>query len=222
MTEVKKLVRFLIPGSFNPITIAHLRMIELARDYVTRNLNMEFESAVLSPVGDSYGEKKNLQPANLRVEMCRQAVQDIDWITIDDYESKQSVWYRTLETLQRQKEIADQADPVPQVMLVCGADLIQSFSKPGLWHKEHLDMIMRDYGILVITRKGADQFMDHVPDDCEFKWSGIHKVEEWIPNDISSTKIRFGIKNGLSVRHLVPDRVLQFIQERKLYETEPE
>ena len=39
----------------------------------------------------------------------------MDWITVDDYESKQSVWFRTLETLQRQKEIADEEEVVPQV-----------------------------------------------------------------------------------------------------------
>ena len=81
---------------------------------------------------------------------------------------------------------------------------------------------MRDYGILVVTRRGSESFLDHVPDDCEFKSTGIHTIEEWVPNEISSTKVRYGIKNGLSVRHLIPDPVLLFIQERKLYETEPE
>ena len=219
----RRLVRLLLPGSFNPITIAHLRMIELARDFLTRSLNLELEKAVLSPVGDSYGEKKNLQPANLRVEMCRLATQDMDWIDVDDWESQQPTWVRSLEVLQRQKELAlQQEPPVQRVMLLCGADVITSFSKPGLWSKEHIESILRDFGVLVVTRKGAESFTQHVPPECEQVIGGLHRVEEWIPNEISSTKIRFGIKNGFSVRHLTPTPVLQFIQDRKLYETEPE
>lgn len=219
------LVRFLMPGSFNPITLAHLRMLELAKDFVNKDPHLELEKGVLSPVGNSYGEKKNLQPANLRLEMCRRAVRDSDWLTVDDWESQQSTWVRTLDSLVRQQELVKHQDPVPHVMLLCGADLVQSFSRPGLWAKEHIHRIISEFGILVISRKGADKFDEHVPSDHpagQSVCSGIHVMQEWIPNEISSTKVRFGIKNGLSVRHIIPDSVLKFITERKLYETEPE
>ena len=199
-------------------------MIELAKDYICKTMGLEFESVIISPVGNSYGEKKNLLPASFRLEMCKLAAQHLPWIKVDDWESQQSTWVRTLDNLKRQESLTKENNKThgTKVMLLCGADLITSWTKPGLWKKEDIESILKDFGILVITRKGSEEFLTHVPPDLNHLITGhLHVVEEWIPNEISSTKIRYGIKNGLSVRHLVPDPVLEFIRDRKLYETEP-
>ena len=36
--------------------------------------------------------------------------------------------------------------------LLCGADLLESFAVPGLWDEEDLASIVRDYGLVVISR----------------------------------------------------------------------
>ena len=36
--------------------------------------------------------------------------------------------------------------------LLCGGDLLESFAVPGLWNEEDLESIVRDYGIVVISR----------------------------------------------------------------------
>ena len=36
--------------------------------------------------------------------------------------------------------------------LLCGADLLESFAVPNLWDEEDLTTIVRDYGIVVISR----------------------------------------------------------------------
>ena len=38
--------------------------------------------------------------------------------------------------------------------LLCGADLLESFAVPNLWSVEDLTKIVRDYGIVVISRFG--------------------------------------------------------------------
>ena len=43
-----------------------------------------------------------------------------------------------------------------RLTLLCGADLLESFSVPGLWDAEDIRVIVRDYGILVITRKASN------------------------------------------------------------------
>jgi nicotinamide mononucleotide adenylyltransferase len=254
MSDGKGLVRLFMGGSFNPITIAHLRVLELARDYVHRNLGLKVESAVISPVGDHYKEKP-LQPASIRVEMCRLATQTLptSWIKVDDWESKQDKWVRTRANLERQQLLVndeygrrmsieieeDGSDPdpgevratvIPRIMLVCGTDLVSSFEKPGLWQIEDLEVILRNYGILCITRKGTQEiYKNVVPEELrgliepqkESPFCGIHEVEEWAPNEISSTKVRMGLRNGLTVQGLVPDAVLTYIRERHLYEPEP-
>ena len=246
MSDGKGVVRLFMGGSFNPITIAHLRILDLARDYVHRNLRLQVESAVISPVGDHYPEKK-LQEASHRVEMCRLATNTPygSWIKVDDWECKQDKWIRTRVNLERQQQLAnedyarqmsleieeDGSDPepgetrktiIPKIMLVCGADTVHSFGVPGLWSKEDIQVMLEDYGILCITRKGYQ-----VPEELKglvkpnYCFSGIHEIEEWIPNEISSTKVRYGLKNGLTIQHIVPDPVLTYIRERSLYETEP-
>ena len=41
-------------GSFSPITYLHLRMFEMAKDYVRQNTDWEIVGGYLSPVSDQY------------------------------------------------------------------------------------------------------------------------------------------------------------------------
>lgn len=41
-------------GSFSPVTYLHLRMFEMAKDYVRQNTDFEVVGAYLSPVSDMY------------------------------------------------------------------------------------------------------------------------------------------------------------------------
>ncbi len=41
-------------GSFSPVTYLHLRMFEMAKDYVRQNTDFEIVGGYLSPVSDQY------------------------------------------------------------------------------------------------------------------------------------------------------------------------
>lgn len=41
-------------GSFSPVTYLHLRMFEMAKDYVRHNTDFEIVGGYLSPVSDMY------------------------------------------------------------------------------------------------------------------------------------------------------------------------
>lgn len=84
-------------GSFSPITFAHLRMFEMARDHLT-SLKFTVLQGILSPVSDFY-KKAGLIEAKHRVEMCTLAVSDSDWIICDNWESKQQRYTTTVELL---------------------------------------------------------------------------------------------------------------------------
>lgn len=43
-------------GSFSPITYLHLRMFEMAKDYVRQNTDFEIVGGYLSPVSDQYNK----------------------------------------------------------------------------------------------------------------------------------------------------------------------
>lgn len=108
-------------------------------------------------------------------------------------------------------------------MLLCGADVLESFTVPNLWKHEDLVEIMGRFGLVCITRSGNDPFKS--VNQSDVIWShrkGIHVVHEWVTNDISATHVRRALRRGQSVRYLVPDSVIQYIQEHKLYSAESE
>lgn len=43
-------------------------------------------------------------------------------------------------------------------------------------------------------------------------------VPSYITNNVSSTKIRTFLKRGYSVRYCIPDKVIDYIKEHKLYQ----
>ena len=37
-------------------------------------------------------------------------------------------------------------------MLLCGADMLESFIKPGVWFPEHVEEILGKHGVVCVTR----------------------------------------------------------------------
>eukprot|EP00794_Sanderia_malayensis_P005620 gene5620-6311_t len=214
-------------GSFNPITHMHLRMFELARDYLNKTGRFDVVSGIISPVHDKYG-KKGLLPVNHRIDMIKLATSTSDWIKLDDWESKQDGWTRTRLVLDHAKEqIANGVAPynllhpngsTVKVKLLCGADLLESFNKPNIWSKEDITAIVGQYGLCCITRNGYDGESVVSGTECiKQHEDSIDIIPEHITNEISATKIRESLQNGESVKYLIPDSVLEYIKNNKLY-----
>ncbi|XP_027059533.1 nicotinamide/nicotinic acid mononucleotide adenylyltransferase 3-like isoform X2 [Pocillopora damicornis] len=94
----KSRVVLLSCGSFNPITFLHLRMFEIARDALLKTGIYTVVQGIFSPVNDGY-KKKDLIESEHRIQMCRLGVQTSDWISVDDWESKQAGWTQTAKVL---------------------------------------------------------------------------------------------------------------------------
>lgn len=107
--------------------------------------------------------------------------------------------------------------------LLCGADLLESFGVPNLWKSEDIARILADYGLVCVTRAGSDAQKFIYESDVLWRHRhDIHLVNEWVTNDISSTKIRRALRRGQSIRYLVPDPVQEYIQEHGIYSAESE
>ncbi|XP_047396334.1 nicotinamide/nicotinic acid mononucleotide adenylyltransferase 1 [Sciurus carolinensis] len=246
-------------GSFNPITNMHLRLFELAKDYLNGTGKYRVIKGIISPVGDAY-KKKGLIPAHHRIIMAELATKSSNWVEVDTWESLQKEWTETVKVLrhhqekleagscdhkqnspvperpgrkrkwveQRQdssqkKSLDPKAKGVPQVKLLCGADFLESFGVPNLWKSEDITRIVADYGLICVTRDGSDaQRFIYESDVLWRHQSNIHLVNEWINNDISSTKIRRALRRGQSIRYLVPDLVQEYIEKHDLYSSESE
>ncbi|KAL9042719.1 MAG: hypothetical protein Q9180_000400 [Flavoplaca navasiana] len=213
-------------GSFSPITYLHLRMFEMAADYAKYNTEFEVIGGYLSPVSDAY-RKAGLASAEHRVAMTRIATDQASrWLDVDPWEAIQKEYQPTAIVLDHfeheinvvQRGIATETGerkPV-KIVLLAGADLIQTMSTPGVWSQEDLNHILGRYGVFIVERTGTD--IDDALAALTPWRQNIWVIQQLIQNDVSSTKIRLFLKREMSVRYLVPAPVIKYIEEHGLYE----
>ncbi|XP_011055066.1 PREDICTED: uncharacterized protein LOC105146473 [Acromyrmex echinatior] len=228
-------------GSYNPPTNMHLRMFEIARDHLHRMGTHVVVGGVISPVHDAYA-KKELASATHRCAMLRLSLQNNDWIRLSTWETRQNCWTKTRICLQHHQNLLnsmlsnsndikhhlqiEDTDWIPenvknsstdntpiQIKLLCGADLL------GLWLEEDIDAIVGEHGLVVITREGSNPNKFIYDSDILSKhMNNICIVTEWIPNEVSSTRIRRALKRGESVRYLLQDSVIDYIYKHEIYD----
>ncbi|TKX21046.1 nicotinamide/nicotinic acid mononucleotide adenylyltransferase [Elsinoe australis] len=210
-------------GSFSPITFLHLRMFEMAADYARFNTNFEVCGAYLSAVGDAY-KKTGLVRAEHRINMCNLAVEQSSWISVDPWEALHEEYLETAKVLDHfDHEINTVRGGVEtpngrkkaRIALLAGADLVQTMGTPGVWSAKDIDYILSNYGAFIVERSGTD--MDEALSTLQ-KWKdNIYVIQQLVQNDISSTKIRLFRRRDMSIRYLVPEPVVKYIEENALY-----
>jgi nicotinamide mononucleotide adenylyltransferase len=145
-------------------------------------------------------------------------VKSSDWIDQSLWEIQQSSWSRTICVLDAHQKKLDQvySKGKVKVKLVAGEDLLKSMRKPGVWIPEQRDRLLRDYGVVCMIREGENE---------DYAWwnENYPNCVVWvrpktpIRNDISSTKVRELIKRGLSAKYIIPDPVLEYVNQHKLF-----
>eukprot|EP00250_Pteridium_aquilinum_P010091 c19150_g1_i1 orf=500-1198(+) len=173
----------------------------------------------MSPVNSAYG-KQGLILAEHRIKMCQLAVEGSSFIMVDPWEALQPTYQRTLKVLAR---VADALHDVStafgliQVMLLCGADLLESFTVPGVWLPDQVETICRDYGLVCVQRGGRD--LRTLIRECELlsKHNENIIIVDNFESDISSTRVRQNLAKGLPVDCLTPPSVIDYIKTNSLY-----
>lgn len=230
-------------GSFNPPTNMHLRMFEIARDHLHRMGTHTVVGGFISPVHDAYA-KNDLESATHRKEMVRLALRSSNWIKLSEWECNKESWSRTRDVLDYHQNHVNEILQVTMndnsnfdeeynwshdnvrngfldtvgVKLLCGADLLESFGTPGLWSDADIEEIVGKYGLVVITRSKTNPLEFIYNSDVLTRYmANISIVTEWIGNEVSSTKVRRAIRRNESVKYLIPDPVIDYIQKKGLY-----
>lgn len=215
-------------GSFSPITYLHLRMFEMALDAINEQTRFEVIGGFYSPVNDTY-QKPGLAPAHHRVRMCELGCERTSsWLMVDAWESLQSTYTRTAKVLDHfNHEINVKRGGIQtvtgkkmgvKIMLLAGGDLIESMGEPNVWADADLHHILGNYGCLIVERTGSDVRSFLLSHDIMYEHRrNVLVIKQLIYNDISSTKVRLFIRRGMSVQYLLPNSVIRYIQEHKLY-----
>ncbi len=183
-------------GSFDPVHTGHAT---LANELSQSGL---FDQVWMLPARVSPFKTESARHATSadRVEMCRLVAGSCAAVRVDDIEismPEPSYTYRTLCELRRRY-------PQHRFRLIIGSDNIADFHK---WY--NAEGIIREFGVTVYPRPGYP-VPERLPDNVE--------VAGDVPQVlVSSTHIRYGLARGRNVNFLVPDAVLQYIKEKKLY-----
>ncbi|KAI3941637.1 hypothetical protein MKX01_018227 [Papaver californicum] len=190
-------VVLLATGSFNPPTFMHMRMFELARDALNSD-GFCFIGGYMPPVNDAY-KKKGLISAEHRLQLCDLACRSSSFVMVDPSEAKQTIQSCLCESgLIRRESL--------KTMLLC------------VWIPEQIRALCRDYGIVCIRREGAGIEKIISGDEILNAYqNNIRVVDELIPNQISSTRMRECISRGLSIKYLTVDEVIGYIRQHNLY-----
>lgn len=192
-------------GSFDPVHFGHLRMAEEARTQAGLD-RVLFIPTQVSP----FKVGRQVTPGELRVQMLHIAVEDNPAFAVSDVEVARPGPSYTVETLRLLRE----QHPAAELLFLTGTDAVRDLPK---WREP--EEILSLARFLVAGRPGVDraEVLHALPDTWEERISFIEMQEL----DISSTYLRERIREGRSVRYLLPRAVEEFIAAHGLYRETP-
>jgi nicotinate-nucleotide adenylyltransferase len=183
----------ILGGCFDPIHIGHLILAEGAlQEY-------GLDRVIFIPNNVPPHKDKVFSSASHRLNMVRLAVMDNPKFEVSDIEIKREGPSYTYDTMQSLKQIY----PNSKLYFLIGAD---AFAELKTW--KNWEELIKMVEFIVATRPNSDI--------VEIEGAKINRLS--LPAiDISSSFIREAIKEGRSIRYLVPDRVRDYIYTNKLY-----
>lgn len=199
MENKNKIILF--GGSFNPPTNAHFALAEAMYDCE----NVSF--VLFMPVGDNY-YKNDMVHSNLRYEMLNSVIKNNPKFRLSDIEIKSITKLSTFETL----NILTSIYPDSDINFVMGSDNLKELSN---WFNS--EELLKTFGVYVLERN-SDSINSIVENDILLnKYKSNIKKLGGIEIPISSTLVRDRLSKSMSVRYLVPDSVIDIINNNNLY-----
>ncbi len=209
----------LFGGTFNPIHLGHLR----AGVEVREAFNLD-RLLLIPSARPPHKSTENIASAKDRLDMVRQAVKGVPYLEASDVELARSGPSYTIETLRYFQNDSGQNSAI---YFIVGLD---AFSEITTWKSYRQLFATADF--IVMTRPGSklknlSSFIHtHISKEYQYEsasnryhhpgWYSIFCLN--ITHlDISATQIRKRIRQGRSIRFLVPDTIDGFIKKKGLY-----
>lgn len=192
-------------GSFDPIHNGHLHLAEEARCMAKLD-QVLFIPTWISPF------KQDSDPASCqqRLDMVRIATSSNPSFAVSDMEIRREVVSYTADTLKRCREMMGEDT---RLYFITGTDTFLTIEK---WY--HAEEILTQYSFIIGSRPGyrEEDLIDVIERVRERYGTDVLKIE--IPRlEISSSDIRDSIRIGKSIRYLIPDPLLHYIERHQLY-----
>jgi len=195
----------IIGGTFNPVHIGHLLLAEWAKEA------QGLDEILFIPTGCSYIKQQcSVLAGSERMKMVELAIQDRSDFFCCDIEINRPGNTYTYETL----EMLHINNPGAEYFFLMGADClfaIESWKCP--------DRIFNSCTIIAALRDGNS--LPQMQAKClqlEKRFHGKIELLPFISLGISSSEIRKRVAAGHSVRYLIPDTVLDYINLKHFYQ----
>ena len=182
-------------GTYNPIHIGHLAIANYMVEFTEIN-QLWF---VVSP-HNPHKKKTNLLDDYQRLEMVHRAVDTDERFRVSNIEFNLPKPSYTVDTLAYLKD----KHPDYEFKILMGSDNLENFHK---W--KNYETIIENYGVIVYPRPGFDKI--------NYKEHANIKMTDAPMMDISSTFIRNAIQQGKDVRHFLPAKTWEYLEEMNFY-----
>jgi nicotinate-nucleotide adenylyltransferase len=182
-------------GSFNPIHIGHL----ILANFMAENTDLDEVWLIVSPQ-NPFKKNKQLLHEFDRYEMVRLALDDNLKLKVSDVEFQLPRPSYTVDTL----TFLAEKYPSHQFVLIIGEDNLPSFPK---W--KNYEKILEYFDLYVYPRQGTEKSTLAQHPKITFVDAPLL--------DISATFIRKQVKEGKSLRYLLPEIVEQYIVRKEFY-----
>jgi len=181
-------------GSFNPIHVGHL----IIANHILNATDIQKIWFIVSPQ-NPFKKSNSLLNEYDRLHLAKLAVEEDTRITVSDIEFKLPRPSYTVDTLTYLKE----KHPENEFAVIMGSDSYQNLDK---W--KNFEIIVKNYSIYIYKRPGFE-ITSHYP---------VAPIILEAPLiQISATEIRKLIKEGKSIRYMVPEKVREEIEQNRYY-----
>ena len=190
-------------GTFDPIHMGHLITAEMVRSAA------DLDEVLFIPAAHP-PHKDGTQAASAqdRLVMTEYAVRENPKFSVSDIELRREGPSYTVDTIAELRAQFDGAE----LFFITGADAMNDLYR---WHEP--TRLLRSCQFIVATRQGVP--LDEVLIAEKFTAEERSHIQVMLtPHlEISSTVIRSRVREGLSIRYLVPRAVEEYIEKRGLY-----
>lgn len=196
--------RAVFGGSFDPVHNGHVNLVKQIYDSVP------LDEIIIMPARVSPFKQDTVPTSeSQRLEMCRLAFEELPFVTVSDYEiSRPEVSY-TVNTIKHLKEVY----PDDELFFIMGSDMLLSFEK---WYK--FEEILSMCTVIAASRESGESDMESLKKQAESlgQYGRVMVVSTGV-YVMSSTEIREKIKNSSDISCYVPENVVKYILDNRLY-----
>jgi nicotinate-nucleotide adenylyltransferase len=192
----------ILGGAFNPPHIGHLICAQEAA------VQLELDSVLFVPVGEAPHRELQDDPGpEARFEMVELAIADDDRFSASRIELEREGPSYTSDTLEQLR----MESPKDELFLILGGDQAAALAS---WHEP--EKVLERATLLVFERMswGRNAIVikiGRMPGAERVRYLDMPMIQ------VSSSAIRRRVREGVPIRYLVPDRVVEYIKTHELY-----